>query len=60
MRNALFKMLTKMLVLLLKQVIGKLIGPAQSSFIPERLSLDNIIVVQEAVHSMRRKQGRKG
>jgi len=49
-----------MLVLLLKQVIGKLIGPAQSSFIPERLSLDNIIVVQEAVHSMRRKQGRKG
>jgi len=58
--NALFKMITKMLVLRLKQVIGKLIGPAQSSFIPGRLSPDNIVVVQEAVHSMRRKKGRKG
>ena len=38
----------------------KLIGPAQASFIPGRVSTDNIIVVQEAVHSMRRKKGRKG
>ncbi|KAG7559686.1 Reverse transcriptase domain [Arabidopsis thaliana x Arabidopsis arenosa] len=42
------------------RVISKLIGPAQSSFIPGRLSIDNIVVVQEAVHSMRRKKGRKG
>lgn len=38
----------------------KLIGPAQSSFILRRLSTDNIIVVQEVVHSMRRKKGKKG
>ena len=38
----------------------KLIGHAQSSFIPGRLSADNIVVVQEAVHSMKKKQGRKG
>ncbi|KAG7552028.1 Reverse transcriptase domain [Arabidopsis thaliana x Arabidopsis arenosa] len=38
----------------------RLIGPARSSFIPGRLSSDNIVVVQEAVHSMRRKKGRKG
>ncbi|XP_019096470.1 PREDICTED: uncharacterized protein LOC109130853 [Camelina sativa] len=44
----------------LKEVMPKLIGPAQSSFIPGRLSADNIFVVQEAVHSVRRKQGRKG
>lgn len=58
--NVLFKTITKTMVLRLQKVISKLIGPAQSSFIPGRLSTDNIIMVQEAVHSMRRKKGRKG
>lgn len=58
--NVLFKIITKMMVIRLKNVISKLIGPAQASFIPGRLSFDNIVVVQEAVHSMRRKKGRKG
>jgi len=58
--NVLFKVITKMMVIRLKSVISKLIGPAQASFIPGRLSIDNIVVVQEAVHSMRRKKGRKG
>ncbi|KAG7551702.1 Ribonuclease H domain [Arabidopsis thaliana x Arabidopsis arenosa] len=58
--NVLFKIITKMMVIRLKSVISKLIGPAQASFIPGRLSIDNIVVVQEAVHSMRRKKGRKG
>ena len=40
--------------------MNKLIGPTQSSFITGHLSTDNILVVQEAVHSMRRKKGRKG
>lgn len=58
--NVLFKIITKTLVGRLKGVITKLIGPAQASFIPGRLSTDNIVVVQEAVHSMKRKKGRKG
>ncbi|XP_010484806.1 PREDICTED: uncharacterized protein LOC104763089 [Camelina sativa] len=58
--NVLFKIITKMMVLRLKTVMPKLIGPAQASFIPVRLSTDNIVIVQEAVHSMRRKNGRKG
>ncbi|XP_019087448.1 PREDICTED: uncharacterized protein LOC109127309 [Camelina sativa] len=58
--NVLFKTITKMMVLRLNRVIGGLIGPGQSSFIPGRLSIDNIVVVQDAVHSMRRKKGRKG
>jgi len=58
--NVLFKIITKMMVTRLKNVISKLIGPAQASFIPGRLSIDNIVLVQEAVHSMRRKKGRKG
>lgn len=58
--NVLFKIITKAMVGRLKSIINKLIGPAQASFIPGRLSADNIVVVQEAVHSMRRKEGRKG
>lgn len=58
--NVLFKTITKVMVGRLKLVISKLIGPAQASFIPGRLSTDNIVLVQEAVHSMRRKKGRKG
>lgn len=41
-------------------MMSLLIGPAQSSFIPRRLSTDNIVIVQEVMHSMRRKQGKKG
>ena len=58
--NVLFKTITKAMVGRLKGIMKKLIGPAQASFIPGRLSADNIVVVQEAVHSMRRKKGRKG
>jgi len=58
--NVVFKIITKTMVGRLKGVISKLVGPAQSSFIPGRLSTDNIVVVQEAVHSMQRKKGRKG
>ncbi|KAG7599606.1 Endonuclease/exonuclease/phosphatase superfamily [Arabidopsis suecica] len=58
--NVLFKTITKAMVMRLKRVMPTLIGPAQSSFIPGRLSTDNIVLVQEAVHSMRRKKGRKG
>ena len=58
--NVLFKIITKTMVERLKQVMVKLIGPAQSSFIPGRVSTDNIVIVQEAVHSMQRKKGRKG
>lgn len=57
--NVLFKTITKTMVLRLKKVMPKLIGPAQSSFIPGRVSTNNIVVVQEAVHSMRRKRVEK-
>ena len=48
------------MVIRLKKLMPKLIGPTQSNIILGRLSADNIVVVQEAVHSMRRKKGRKG
>lgn len=47
-------------MLRLKSVMPMLIGHAQSSFIPGRLSTDNIVIVQETVHSMRRKKRTEG
>ncbi|KAL8167792.1 hypothetical protein V2J09_009291 [Rumex salicifolius] len=41
----------------MRDIISKLVGPAQCSFIPGRLISDNVVVVQEVVHSMRKKQG---
>lgn len=55
-----FKVLTKVVVNRLKIVMPLLVHPTQSSFIPGRCIVDNIIVVQEVIHSMKRKSGPKG
>lgn len=44
----------------LKNLIPKLINKYQSSFVPGRQITDNIVVAQEAVHSMRNLKGKKG
>ncbi|CAL1357103.1 unnamed protein product [Linum trigynum] len=38
----------------------KLVFPRQSSFIPWRETTDNIIVLQEALHTLRKKKGKRG
>lgn len=58
--NVSYKILTKLLTHRLRPMLGELIGPFQSSFLPGRSTADNILLVQEVVHSMRRKKGRKG
>jgi len=58
--NVLLEIITNTMVERLKSVITKLIGPSQTSFIPGRLSTDNIEIVEEDVHSMRCKKGHKG
>ncbi|GJY21319.1 ribonuclease H [Tanacetum coccineum] len=37
-----------------------MISPTQGAFVPGRQITDNIVVVQEVLHYMRKKQGRKG
>ncbi|KAL8137685.1 hypothetical protein V2J09_003686 [Rumex salicifolius] len=51
--NVNFKLATKVTVNRLKPLMMKLIAPTQSSFIPCRQICDNILVVQEVLHSMR-------
>jgi hypothetical protein len=50
--NTLFKTITKILVLRLKPFLNDLVHPLQASFVPGRKASDNVIMVQEIVHSM--------
>lgn len=51
--------ITKIIANYLKTVIGKLAGETQISLMPGGQAANNIILVQEVVHSMRRKSGKK-
>lgn len=44
----------------LKPILPGLISNTQSSFVPSRQIVDNIVFMQEVLHTMRRKQGAKG
>ena len=49
--NASYKIFSKVLSFKLKQIIPSLISPNQGSFISGRKISDNILLVQEAIHS---------
>jgi hypothetical protein len=57
--NASYKILSKLLANRLKPLLGQLISPTQGGFVKGRHILDNVILVQEAIHSshQRKEQG---
>lgn len=58
--NVIFKIITKLIANRLKQCMQYLIRPEQRSFIAGRQSSDNIIIAQEAIHTMRNKKRANG
>ncbi|KAL8143636.1 hypothetical protein V2J09_016668 [Rumex salicifolius] len=50
--NLAFKIATKAIVNRLKQVLPLFMSPSQTAFIPGRQIIDNMVIVQEALHSM--------
>jgi len=58
--NVVYKLITKCIVNRLKGVLPDMISPVQSSFVPGRQITDNVIIMQEVLHSMRRKTGAMG
>lgn len=50
--NVCVKVVTKMIVNWLKEVLDDIISPYQTSFIPGRHSADNIVICQEVVHTL--------
>lgn len=57
--NVLYKLITKVLANRMQSSLSYLINIGQSSFIPDRGITDNIIIAQEIIHMMRKKNGRK-
>ncbi|KAH9745843.1 reverse transcriptase domain-containing protein [Citrus sinensis] len=55
-----YKTVTKIIANRLQDVLPEIIGPHQTSFVHGRHIIDNIVVAQEVVHSMRRKTGKQG
>ena len=58
--NIVYKLVTKVIVNRLKPILPQLISPTQCSFVPRRQITDNVIIVQEMLHTMRNKQGKRG
>ena len=55
-----YKTMTKIIANRLQALLPDIIGPHQTSFVHGRHIIDNIVVAQEVVHSMRRKTGKRG
>ncbi|KAL8159845.1 hypothetical protein V2J09_001382 [Rumex salicifolius] len=55
--DALMVLIPKMIVHRLKPIMSSPIYPAQASFIPERQIIDNLVIVQEVLHSMADQSG---
>ncbi|KAK2390438.1 hypothetical protein QL285_063981 [Trifolium repens] len=58
--NTIYKVVSKVVVELLKDCIPFIISPYQTGFVPGRNIHENIIVAQEMTHNMVKMKGRKG
>lgn len=58
--NVLIKTVSKVIANRLKRVLPNLISGTQCSFVPGRQGIDNVIIVQEMLHTMKMKKGKKG
>lgn len=58
--NVLSKVVTKILANRLKPIMPKLTGKYQSSFILGRSTIENIVVAQEALHTLQKRKGFNG
>ncbi|KAA3477692.1 reverse transcriptase [Gossypium australe] len=57
--NVIYKIIAKMLVRRMSDILGVCINEAQGAFIPGRLISDNILIAYEVLHSLKMKKGGK-
>lgn len=58
--NVSYKLVSKVIVNRLKLLKKELISPCQASFVPGRQGLDNAVICQEFVHTLRYTKARRG
>jgi len=57
--NSLYKIIAKILVNRMRPVLGKIIDPVQSAFVPNRSIHDNILLTHEVINKFRNMKGKK-
>ncbi|KAL5541913.1 hypothetical protein UlMin_009623 [Ulmus minor] len=58
--NVAYRVVTKIIANRLKLLLNRLVCPTQNAFVPGRSIHDNSVLVQEAIHSMKKKKKRQG
>ena len=58
--NTMYKIITKITVAKIRLMLDKIVSSVQSTFVPRRKRVDNAIIVQEIIHTISKKKGRKG
>ena len=58
--NTIYKLVTKVLVNRIRPMLDKLVSPLQIAFVLDRKRMDNMIIVQELIHTMKQKKGKQG
>jgi len=58
--NTVYKIVTKTIVARLRPYLENLISPFQSAFVLGRKGIDNVVIVQELIHSISRRKGTVG
>ena len=55
-----YKIITKITVAKIRLMLDKIVSSVQSNFVPGRKGVNNAIIVQEIIHTISKKKGRKG
>ena len=58
--NTIYKIISKVIIAQIRPHLEYLVSPYQTAFVPSRGRADNVIIVQELIHSIGRAKGRKG
>ena len=58
--NSVYKIVSKILVERIRPYLNKLVSPFQTTFVPGRKGLDNILVAQELFYALDKKKGKEG
>ena len=58
--NTIYKLVTKVLVNRIRPMLNNLVSPLQTAFVPGRKGMDNMIIVQELIHTMKQKKEKQG